>query len=215
MRFLRRSAGPAKTDAEPETSPSDTDGQTSTQTASAASASKGRPTPKRREAEARRRGPAAPPPRTQREAMRRLRGGKEERRAERLDRRARILAGDDKYLPGRDRGPVRAYVRDLVDSRRHLMGLFMPLAAVVFLSILIRDTRIQSLVSLVTMAILAMIVVETFFLGRYVGQRVRQKFPDAKESGVGLTYYAFSRASMPRRWRTPRPRVSPGKAAPD
>src|SRR5579884_3322216 len=46
----------------------------------ATTAGKGRPTPKRRDAEGRRRGPVPPPPRTQREAMKRARGNKEERR---------------------------------------------------------------------------------------------------------------------------------------
>ncbi len=41
---------------------------------------KGRPTPKRREAESRRRGPVAPPPMTQREAMKRSRVNKADRR---------------------------------------------------------------------------------------------------------------------------------------
>jgi hypothetical protein len=174
------------------------------------SPSKGRPTPKRREAETRRRGPAAPPPRTQREAMRRSRGSKEERRAERAERRARMLAGDDRYLLPRDRGPVRAYVRDLVDSRRHLMGLFVPMALAVLLSVVARDPMIQYYVSLATMAVLLVIIVEGVFFGRLVTQRVRKKFPDAKDSGLGLGWYAFSRATMLRRFRAPRPRVKYG-----
>jgi hypothetical protein len=143
--------------------------------------------------------------------MRRARGSKEERQAERAQRRARMMAGDDKVLLPRDRGPVRAYVRDLVDSRRHMMGLFMPLAAVVLLSLFIPNTRVQGYVSLVTMAVLAVIVVETVFLGRYVSQKVRAKFPKSNEAGVGITFYAFSRATMLRRFRTPRPRVGYGE----
>jgi Protein of unknown function (DUF3043) len=178
---------------------------------SSVSPSKGRPTPKRREAEARRRGPVAPPPRTQREALRRSRGSKEDRRAERAERRARMLAGDDRYLLPRDRGPVRAYVRDLVDSRRHLMSLFLPLALVVLASIAVQNPAIQSYVSLATMAALLMIIVEGMFFGRFVTRRVREKFPDAKDSGLGLGWYAFSRATMLRRFRAPRPRVKYGE----
>jgi hypothetical protein len=216
VRFLRRNTEPAKAEPAPSQSGSSQPGSSQPETdgtpaGQAGSAGKGRPTPKRREAEARRRGPVAPPPRTQREAMRRQRGNKEERQAERAERRARMMAGDDKYLLPRDRGPVRAYVRDLVDSRRHLMGLFMPLALLVLLSLFLPNPRMQSVISLVTMAMLAVIVVETIFLGRYIGQRVRTKFPGAKEAGVGLTFYAFSRATMLRRWRTPRPRVGYGE----
>ena len=104
---------------------------------------KGRPTPKRREAEGKRRGPVAPPPRTTREAIRRSRELRKqnpvskERRAAVRERRERMLAGDERYLLPRDRGPVKAYVRDLVDSRRNVLGLFMPLAIVVFITLLI------------------------------------------------------------------------------
>ena len=45
-----------------------------------------------------------------------------------------MAAGDDRYLLPRDRGPVKAYIRDVVDSRPHLMGLFMPLAGLVLIS---------------------------------------------------------------------------------
>jgi Protein of unknown function (DUF3043) len=210
VRFLRRRepAGAESATTEQETTTPTGDAQAGR----AGTVGKGRPTPKRREAEARRRrGPAAPPPRTQREALRRLRGTKEERRAERAERRARMLEGDDRYLLPRDRGPVRAYVRDLVDSRRQIMGLFMPLAGVVLLSLFVPIPAVQSAVSLLTMAMLAVIVVETLFLGRHITQRVRRKFPDAKDSGLGLTFYAFTRATMMRRLRTPRPRVGYGQ----
>src|SRR5690625_5556217 len=43
-------------------------------------------------------------------------------------RRERMLAGDEAALLERDRGPVRRYVRDIVDSRYNLLGLFMPVA---------------------------------------------------------------------------------------
>jgi len=172
---------------------------------------KGRPTPKRREAEARRRGPVAPPPRTQREAARRSRGSKEERTAYRAERRERMLAGDDRFVLPRDRGPVKAYVRDLVDSRRSLMGLFVPMALITLVSVIVPNPVIQNYVSLAVMAALLMIVVEGVFLGRAVTRQVRQKFPDASQSGLGLGWYAFTRATMIRRFRSPRPRVKYGE----
>jgi hypothetical protein len=207
VRFLRRNTSPKPAESDTVTDQPDDARQARP---GAVSPGKGRPTPKRRESESRRRGPVAPAPRTQREAMRRSRGSKEDRRAERAERRARMLAGDDRYLLPRDRGPVRAYVRDLVDSRRHLMGLFVPMAVAVLGSIVIRDVVIQSYVSLVTLAVLLVIIVEGVFLGRYITGRVRQKFPDTKESGLALGWYAFSRGTMLRRFRTPRPRMKYG-----
>lgn len=205
MRFLRRNSEPAEVSPEP--TQRDIEGASPT-------VGKGRPTPKRREAEGRRRGPVAPPPRTQREAFRRARGtrpSKEERRAARLQRREAMLSGDDRFLLPRDRGPVRAYVRDLVDSRRQLMGLFMPMAFVVLLTLFVQDVRIKNAVSLLTMAMLATMVVETLFLGRFIAKQVKAKFPDAEAGGLSLTFYAFTRATMMRRFRTPRPRVGYGQ----
>jgi DUF3043 family protein len=122
-----------------------------------------------------------------------------------------MLAGDDRYVLPRDRGPVRAYVRDLVDSRRHLMGLFAPIAVVVLVSALMRNVMIQYYVSVATMALLLVVIVEGVFVGRYVTQRVRQKFPDATDSGLSLGWYTFTRATMLRRFRTPRARVKYGE----
>jgi hypothetical protein len=168
-------------------------------------AGKGRPTPKRREAETKRRGPAPPPPKTQREAQKLAR----QNRASRAERR-QDAAGDERALMPRDRGPVKAYVRDVVDSRRHLIGLFMPLAALVFVSLILPIPRLQSMVSLFCMAMLAAIVLEGVLLGRRVTRAAREKFPKEQVSGVAIGWYSFSRASQLRKLRVPKPRVKIG-----
>lgn len=219
MRFLRRNtdSDPDETPADP-TSPAEPeleDDDAGNQHRTGITPGKGRPTPKRRDAE-RRRGPVAPPPRTQREAIRRARGQrsaktKEEVRAERAERRQKMLAGeDDKYLLPRDRGPVRAYVRDLVDGRRNVMGLFMPMALLVLLTIAVPSPLLQQVVSLTTTALLLLIIVEGVMLGRFVNKRVRQRFPEAR-TGSGIGFYAFTRATMMRRFRAPRPAVKYGQ----
>ncbi|MDQ3761059.1 MAG: DUF3043 domain-containing protein [Actinomycetota bacterium] len=213
MRFLRGKTSSGAADPEPEPAvemePSSED-----VTHRARTTGKGRPTPSRREAEGRKRGPAPPPPRTQREALRRMRGSKEERRNAAAVRRERMLAGDEKYLLPRDRGPVKAYVRDLVDSRRHLAGMFMPLALLVILVILVPSPAMQQYVSLLSMAMLLAIIVEGVLLGRTVKRHVRERFPHASESGTGLGFYAITRATQLRRLRMPKPRVGPGDPIP-
>lgn len=206
MRFLRGKAGSGAT--EPEAEPA------VEATPPTRSGGKGRPTPTRREAEGRKRGPAPPPPRTQREALTRMRSSKEERRNAATKRRERMLAGDEKYLLPRDRGPVKAYVRDLVDSRRHLAGTFMPLALLVIVVILVPSPIVQSYVSLVSMLMLVAIVVEGVVLGRTVTCRVRVRFPKAPESATSLGFYAMTRATQLRRLRVPKPRVGYGDPIP-
>jgi hypothetical protein len=175
---------------------------------------KGRPTPKRRDAEARKRGPLPPPPTTQREAYKRSKAtgaSKADRRSSAAERRALMMSGDDRYVLPRDRGPARALARDVVDSRRNLSGLFMPLALVVVLSYFAAP-QIQSSVSLGMFAMIAVMVVEGVFLARLVNTRVHERYPD-EPAGLGkLGWYAFVRASQLRRLRAPRPRVRPGDA---
>jgi hypothetical protein len=177
------------------------------------SVGKGRPTPKRRDAEGRRRGPAPAPPRTQREASklaRQNRPNKDERRAQAAERRRRMDAGDDKVLLPRDRGPVKAYVRDVVDSRPHLMGLFMPLAVVVLISVLLPIPAAQQYLSLFSLVALAVMVAEGVTLGIQTTKKARAKFPEENISGLGTGWYAFTRASQLRKLRVPKPKVQRG-----
>ncbi|WP_447006329.1 DUF3043 domain-containing protein [Saccharothrix isguenensis] len=207
MRFLRRNADEA-TDTTAEDAPAEVNPVDPSRTQG-----KGRPTPKRREAEGKRRGPVPPPPRTQREALKRARGNKmskEDRRAAAVERRQRMMAGEDKYLLPRDRGPVKAYIRDVVDSRRNLMGLFMPLAILVFVALLVPMPQVQSYATLLTTFMLLAMIAEGFVLGRMVTRRVRLKFPTDTSRGLSIGWYSFIRASQLRRLRVPKPRVSPG-----
>jgi hypothetical protein len=182
-----------------------------------ATGGKGRPTPKRREAEGRRRGPAPAPPRTQREASKLARANrpdKEQRKQQRMReaerRRAGMAAGDDRYLPLRDRGPVRAYVRDVVDSRPHLIGLFMPLALIVVVSAFIPVPSVQQYMSLFSLVMLVVMIGEGVWLGRTITARARERFPNEDINALGTGWYSFTRASQPRRLRMPKPRVERG-----
>ncbi len=189
--------------------------------AATATTGKGRPTPKRRDAENRRRGPVAPAPMTSKEARARRKATRgtradrkvasAERRAAAADRRARMLAGEDKFLLPRDRGPVRAYVRDLVDARRNLVGLFMPLALVLILTMFLTPA-VQAYVTLAMLVMMAFMVGEGFLIGRTINKRVQERFPDDTTSSWSLGWYAFVRASQIRRMRAPKPRVNPGDA---
>jgi hypothetical protein len=185
-----------------------------------ATAPKGRPTPKRN-VSTKRRGPVAPAPTTAAEARKRrkeLRStmSKEERKAEKLQRRAamgqrreRMMAGDEAYLLPRDQGPVRRYVRDLVDSRRNVLGLFMP-SALLLLFIMLALPKVQILISPAMLLLMVLMAVDALFLARKVNKAVDAKFPDNTETHFKLGLYAASRASQMRRMRAPRPAVSLG-----
>jgi hypothetical protein len=186
-------------------------------------APKGKPTPKRSQA-TRRRGPVAPAPMTAGEARRRRKeiGGpkltSDERKSERVarradmaDRREKMMAGEDAYLLPRDKGPVRRFVRDVVDSRRNVLGLFMPSAiALIFIMLALPSLAVQRLLSPAMLVLVLIMVIDGFLVGRKVNRLVNQKFSNNTESGWKLGFYAASRASQLRRMRAPRPQVKRG-----
>lgn len=120
------------------------------------------------------------------------------------------MAGDEKYLLPRDRGLVKAYIRDLVDSRRNVAGLFMPLAFLVVLVIVVPSPVVQQYVSLLAMAMIITMLTEGVLLGRIINRRVRERFPDTPVSGLSLGIYAMIRATQLRGLRVPKPRVARG-----
>ncbi len=197
----------------------------SADTASRRTGPKGRPTPKRSEARRNsRKGPIAPAPMTSAEARARRKSlagpklSREERRAERTasrarmtDRRERMMAGEEAYLLPRDQGPIKRYVRDVVDSRRNLLGLFMP-ATVFLLVASIGVPQLQFYASPAMLLLMVVMGVDAVILGRKVSKLVDAKFPSNTESRWKLGLYAASRASQIRRMRAPRPQVERGSS---
>lgn len=187
-----------------------------------ATAGKGRPTPKRRDAE-KRRGPIAPAPQTGAEARKRrkeLRGPKlsrderriasTERRARMADSREKMMSGEEAYLLPRDKGPVRALARDLVDSRRNILGLFMPFA-MTLIFVMFAVPQLQLWMTPAMLVLMAVMTVDGIFIARLVNNRVAERFPESDDGGWKLGWYAASRASQLRKMRAPRPRVNRGE----
>jgi hypothetical protein len=180
---------------------------------------KGRPTPKRSQAQGRR-GPVAPPPKTQREAVKRSKEvgrtlTKEERRAQSTERRERMMRGDDAYVLPRDRGAVRAYVRDAIDARRNVAGILLPVVVLSFIILTIQNPVVATFGPLVLMVAILAAVVDSVIFGRQISRRVAEKFPKGDGTGLStkprsLGFYAFNRACLIRKWRVPRPRVRRG-----
>jgi hypothetical protein len=108
---------------------------------------------------------------------------------------------------------VRAYLRDVVDVRHRLVGLFMPVFAVALITALGPASDLQRYLLSGSLVVLAAMVVDAVLLGRSVTAMARAEFPNAQVSGPGTAWYAFMRAHRPRRMRLPAPRVSPRSAS--
>lgn len=157
-------------------------------------ATKGRATPKRSVAQARNRTTVI------------AQGGGKRGRASREElaaRREAFRRGDESALPARDRGPVRRWVRDYVDSRWSVISWFIPAALLIL--VLSPFGMIGAAVQIV---FVVAVIIETTLTTRRIRAEVQRRFPGQSTKGLG--YYAFSRSMMFRRMRMPKPRVERG-----
>jgi hypothetical protein len=166
----------------------------------------GRQTKKRPSANPRR---PDPPPADRKEALKRSR---EKAREDRAERRAAMMAGDDRYLLARDKGPERAMVRDVVDRRLTIGTWFFGGALVVLIGSSAAMPPIVQAVSNVLWALLALgTLVDSILLGREVKRRMRDQFPKSTTKLTSLYLYASMRGLTFRRLRVPKPRVKIGQ----
>ncbi|MER6247600.1 DUF3043 domain-containing protein [Streptomyces griseorubiginosus] len=168
-------------------------------------APKGRPTPKRSEAQSQRRS-VANTPTSRKEASKRQR---DERRAA-LDRQRQALAGgDERYLPARDKGPVRKFARDFIDSRFNVAEFFLPMAVVILVLSMVRVGALQSIALLLWLVVIVLIVLDAVVNGVRLRKQLIERFPDHNRRGaVG---YALMRSLQMRRLRLPKPQVKRGE----
>ncbi|MCI0385615.1 DUF3043 domain-containing protein [Streptomyces sp. CNQ085] len=169
-------------------------------------APKGRPTPKRSEAEALRRA-VAKPPADRKEAARRAR---EARRAELARQREALAGGDERYLPARDRGPVRRYARDFVDAKWHVAEFFLPLAVVILILSMMPSMQVKNASLLLWLGVIVMIVVDSVLTGFRLKKALAERFPD--ENRRGALAYALMRTLQMRRMRLPKPQIARGES---
>ena len=165
-------------------------------------APKGRPTPKRSEAQTQRRKAVTAP--TDRKAA--TRQARDTRRTELAKQREALAGGDERYLPLRDKGPVRKYTRDYVDSRYRVAEFFLPLAVLILVMSIIGS--LQSLSLLLWLIVIVAIVVDSAITGIRLRGNLRKRFPD--QNTKGAMAYGLMRTLQMRRLRLPKPQVQRG-----
>jgi hypothetical protein len=165
---------------------------------------KGRPTPTRKEAEAARR--------------ERARAGIDKKAAQKLLREKRaeqnrkmregMKAGDEKYLPARDQGPVRRFVRDWVDARLSVAEFLLPLLVGIMILQASGSRSLQSFSSTLWAMTILLLAIDTLWIRFRLRRALRERFPD--DSLRGTTFYAFVRMLQLRFMRLPKPNVRIG-----
>lgn len=168
-------------------------------------APKGRPTPKRSEAQSQRRTVTAAPS-SRKEAAKRQR---EARRADMARQREALASGDDRYLPLRDKGPVRRYVRDYVDARWSVAEFFLPIAVVILVLSMLPSPQLKNISLLLWMTVLVLIVLDSVGLAFRLRKALKARFPDKPLRGA--VPYGLMRTLQMRKMRLPKPQVARGE----
>jgi hypothetical protein len=167
-------------------------------------AGKGRATPSRAEQEAARKRPLVP---DSKEAKSRA---KADLATQREKARIGMAQGDPRYLPARDQGAQRKFVRDWVDAGWHLGEAVMPAMVVVILATFLPIPELQYYAFIGLWIFILFVVGDMIITSITVKRAVRKKFGEGKvEKGLG--WYAAMRTVQMRFLRLPKPQVKRGQ----
>ena len=165
---------------------------------------KGRPTPTRKEAQATAKAMA--------KGAADRKGAARQQRQRRNESSAKIReamkTGDERYLPARDKGPVRRFVRDWIDARLCVAEMLLPLLII----IMVGQTLSPSLANGLWSATILLVALDTALVVFRLRRELRRRFPDT--STKGAVGYGIMR-SLQLRWiRLPKPQVKLGAKLP-
>lgn len=168
-------------------------------------AKKGRPTPSRKEAEAANRRPLVA---KRSRSTGNKQADKAKVRAERDREYQAMKTNDSAHMPLRDRGPVKAYIRQFTDARWSL-GEFFLIGA---FGLLILSMILQNSVPAIAIAVFFMVylliiltIIDTWVMWRQLRKRLITKFGEDDALARGNVMYAITRTVQMRRMRLPKP----------
>lgn len=166
---------------------------------------KGRPTPTRKEREAANLRPLVSNDRRAASKASRAKMAEAREKA-----RIGMAAGEEKYLPVRDKGPQRRWIRDYVDARFSVGEVLIPVMFIVIVLTFINDERVQ-LIGIAGLWLFFLVaVIDGIILGFIVNRRLTAKF-GADKLQRGNRWYAAMRAMQLRVMRLPKPQVKRGQ----
>ena len=172
---------------------------------SASVAPKGHATPTRKEREAANMRPLVSNDR---------KAGNRESRARMAEMRdkARIgmANGEEKYLPAKDKGVQRRYIRDYVDARFSIGELMIPFLGLVIILTFIQSAIFTTIGTFALWAFLIVMALDCLWAGMKLKKIMAAKFGEDKIQG-GYRWYIATRAVQLRRMRLPKPQVKRGE----
>jgi len=165
-------------------------------------AGKGKPTPSRKEREKARKKPLVGD--RSKEARR---AEKEKVRIQRQQIREGMMAGDERYLSARDKGPQRRYARDLVDARFTAGELVLPMLFIVVFMTFIDSFLLQVIALFAMWGLFGIVALDATLVGRSTKKNVAIKFGQ-ENLEAGIAWYAAMRSIQMRSLRIPKPQVA-------
>lgn len=168
-------------------------------------AGKGHATPTRKEREAANLRPLVSSDRKAGNAAARARAAEAREKA-----RIGMANGDEKYLPVRDKGVQRRFIRDYVDARWSVGELIIPVMFVVIILTFINNVLLQNIAIFSLWGFFIVAVIDCVVVGIIVQRKLAAKV-GADHLQKGNRWYTAMRALQLRPMRLPKPQVKRGK----
>jgi len=167
---------------------------------------KNRPTPSRREQETANKRPLVPKDRKAAAGQ-----SRNAARVARAKQRAALMSGDESALPARDKGPIKRFIRDTVDTRWNIGEFMLPVMFIV-LALTFLPFFFKSSASWATLLVFGLVYglviasgVDAFVMWRRTKAKIFARFGQVPPRGSAM--YAVMRTFQMRRSRLPRPQV--------
>lgn len=187
----------------PKTPPSDPSAETEAAAAEVV-VGKGHATPTRKEREAARKRPLVPEDRKAAAKASRAKLNEQRERA-----RIGMANGEERFMPMRDRGPQKRYVRDYVDARWNMGEVLLPLMVLVILTYFVPIAEVAIYALTAVWGVIVLVAIDCVLLTIRLRKKLVAKFGDNRVEKVG--WYTTMRSVQMRPLRMPKPQVKRGE----
>ena len=163
-------------------------------------AGKGRPTPTRREREKANFKPIVGDRSKEARAAARAKSTEANRKA-----RQAMMAGDERYLLSRDKGPQRKIARDFLDSKITFIELLMPIMVVFLFVSSIEERSFRELLANIMFGAIIIAFLEVTIMNFFAVRQIKAKLGSDTKIQRGTWWYMLMRGLQPRPMRIPKP----------
>jgi hypothetical protein len=119
-----------------------------------------------------------------------------------------MKTGDQKFLPEKDKGEAKKFVREQVDSKRSPLEFFLLIALALIIFSMVAASALPEIAFAVTVLAYVYLILSgiwAYIKSRKIKQLAEEKFArDSKFSSKGLVGYALNRMTQPRFVRMPK-----------